>query len=370
MRGQALPDLGSQDLDYLTGFPFQVYDSYAMPAGGGAGAAASPTARAMVDAQMKAVLGRSTGSGGVAGTLAALDRSFQMVVAEGVDTWVWEPRSYAVQSDIGAGVTGEQASLARLAASVGDEILPLINALSPLVPEATVNPDEIAAAKTIFSQSWPALTTELSTDGGPRIARATGLLTDAATRLVTLGILLGMYESGTTIPLPPPAVVPAGPGIKLIDGFHPLKPKTWPPPDRSNGVVTADDEANYTNFIIALDRIALVIRQFQKLYKRDGLGPPRPPEDRGFLIVLLQRALETVGESADAVFAALDSVNLGQDERETIYLVPGQPGSLSVQDVISWAADFAGQEASPLLQDAGNVGVASMRPVPLSSRTR
>lgn len=341
----------SRDLGLLTGFPFQVYDGVGggggIPASGGPGVTAAPSASAMVSAQMRAVLGRSTGSGGVAGTLAALDRSFQQVDDDRSSSWVWQPQSYAVQSDIGAGVTGEQASLARLAASVGTEILPLVSALSPLVPEATVNPDEIDAAKVIFAQTWPAFATELATDGGPRIMRAQRLLSDAATQLVNLGMLLGMYAASTTEPI----------------GFDPLT-GPWPKPNRQ-GVVTGDDEANYTNFVIASDRIHLVMNRWVKLYGPEGsvLGN----EDRGFLVTLLQRAIEATGEAADDVYAALDSVNLGRDEREVTY-VPGTdpsnsgngPGLLSVEDILSWASEFPQQEATALLQDAGNVGITSI----------
>lgn len=354
----------AHDLRLLTGFPFQVYDG--APSGSGGAPSASPSggsttsAKAMVDAQMRAVLGRNTGSGGVAGTLAALDRSFQLIDDDGVDSWVWQPQSYAVQSDIGAGVTGEQASLARLAASVGNEILPLVVGLTPLIPEARVNPDEIAAAKAIFAETWPALAGELASDGGPRIARAKRLLSDGARQLVTVGILLGMYKSKTSL-------ANTGRG-GTNNKFQPFTLTSWPAPDRSNGVVTGDDEANYTNFLIATERIQLVVTAFANLYVTGGGAVPAN-EDRGFLVTLLQRAIEATGEAADDVYAALDSVNLGQDEREVSY-VPGTdpsnktnagPGLMSVEDILSWASEFPQQEATSLLQDAGNVGIQSIK---------
>jgi hypothetical protein len=370
IAGPGAPGRGiKQDLDFVTGFPLQVYDSYSMPSGGGGASSAAPSARSAVDAQMKAVLGRSTGSGGVTGTLAALDRSFQPVVSGGVDTWVWQPQSYVVQSDIGAGVTGEQASLARLAASIGDEILPLISGLEPLVPEAKVNPDEITAAKSIVASSWPAFVSEVGTDGGPRVTRAVSLLQDAATSLVTLGILLATYTSGTSLAdiYPPPW---DGGGPTTFDWSKPgAPPSGWPAPSRAN-VVTADDEANYTNFVIASDRMQMVITVFEALYYVPG-GQAPSSKDRGFLVTLLQRALDSAGEAADAVYAALDSVNLGPDERDIIFVpgtdpsaastTPPYAGTLTVEDIVSWAASFPAQEASSLLQDAGNVGINSIK---------
>jgi hypothetical protein len=339
----------STQLQYLTGFPFQVYDGVGgVPAGAPAGGApAATSAKATVDAQMRAVLGRSAGTGGVTGMLAALDRSFQLVDDEGDENWVWSPQSYALQSDIGAGVTGEQASMARLAATVGAEILPLVAGLGPLIPESTVNPDEIAAAKAIFSESWPAFVAELGTDGGPRIPRTSGLLSDAATQLVTLGILLGVYPPGTSLP----NGVPHPP-------FIPLSANSWPNPDRSNGVVTNDDEVNFTNFVIASDRVQLVINSYSAYI---GTSSPIGP-DRGYLVTLLQRALDASGQAAEALYGALDSVNLGQDEREVIYLPSSatDTSALTVEDVVSWAASFPAEEAATLLQDAGNVGVQSI----------
>ena len=361
-----------QDLDFVTGFPLQVYDGYSMPSGGGGAAGGAPSARAAVDAQMRAVLGRSSGTGGVAGTLAALDRSFQPDASGGVDTWVWQPQSYAVQSDIGAGVTGEQASLARLAASIGDEILPLISGLEPLVPEARVNPDEIKAVKAIIASSWPAFVSELGTDGGPRITRAASLLEDAATSLVRLGSLLATYASHTSLSNIYPRPPGGGAGRFVATPFDwsdpGAPPSGWPAPSRAN-VVTADDEANYTNFVIASDRMQMVITVFRDLYYLQG-GQVPSNEDRGYLVTLLQRALDSTAEAADAVYAALDSVNLGPDEREIIFVprtdpsgvstTPPYAGTLTVEDVISWAASFPAQEASSLLQDAGNVGINSI----------
>jgi hypothetical protein len=113
----------------------------------------------------------------------------------------------------------------------------------------------------------------------------------------------------------------------------------------------------------------MVNARFKALYlARPPRGVPSN-EDRGFLVTLLQRSLDATGEAADAAYAALDSVNLGQDEREVIFVPGTDPentagyagtGALSVEDILSWAAAFPGEEATPLLQDAGNVGIGSL----------
>lgn len=350
-----------QGISYLTGFPFQVYDGISAPPGGGGAATGAPTARAMVDAQMRAILGRSTGSGGVAGTLAALDRSFTMDQQRGVDVWVWQPRSYAVQSDIGAGVTGRQASIARLAGTIADEITPLVDGLTPLVPEDSVNPDEIDAARSIFDESLPAFVTEIGLDGGPRITRALGLLQDVATQLQALGMLLGAlgeHPRGGGVDLSDPTtwVRPRrllAPGIGFP--WDALDPQTWWPPDERY-VVTVADEQDLTDYRIAFDRLSVLVAQFQAGYMAGGL-PGAQPQDRGMLIVLLQRALDASAEAAQATQDALDSVNLGPDEREVIYL---DATGLSVDDALTWATSFPSDEAPPLLQDGGRLGARSI----------
>jgi hypothetical protein len=353
----------NQGLGYLTGFPFQVYDGVSAPPGAGGAATGVPRAKGVIDAQMSAVLGRTAGSGGVAGTLAALDRSFTQSDQGPVNTWIWQPRSYAVQSDIGAGVTGRQASLARLAGSIADDIVPLVDGMTPLVPEDSVNPDEIGAAQAIFDESLPAFVTEMGMDGGPRTIRAQGLLTDTATQLQALGMILGALGTqpvGPGVDLsnpttwgPPPPPVGAAPqtGFPWVA----LTPTTWWPPSEMF-VVTVGDEQNLTNYRIAFDRISILVSQFQNVYMAGG-APGAQPQDRGMLIVLLQRALDASGQAAQAVIDALDSVNLGSDERQVIDV---DLTGLTVEDVLSWAVSFPSDEAPSLLQDGGKLGARSI----------
>lgn len=339
---QVTPLTGSQA---LTGFPFEVAGlsgNGAAPSGGLGASAPAGNAISLVDQQVRAVLGRTPSNGGVAATLAALDRCFQPVLQDGINTYAWNPQSYAVQSDIGAGVTGKQASIARLAASVGDEILPLVNGLTPLVPETAVNPDEIAAAQSIFNDTWPAFVSELATDGAPRVTRARGLLSDAVSQVESLGILLGVITSQTIGGVTKPVAT-----LSDLTNFSALNPGSWGTPQRAN-VVTPADEENYTNFIIAGDRLTVLVQQFASVYGT------QLPDDRGTLVVLLQRSTDAVGEEARNLFDTLDSVYLGEDEREVIFV--DQSAELSVEDVVSWAAGFPAQEAAPLLQDGGTLG--------------
>lgn len=336
-------------MNWLTGFPFQVSDGLT---GGPSTLGAAASASAVVDRELRAVLGRVPGIGGVAATVSALDRSFQAVVVDGAQTWAWRPQSYAVLSDIGAGVTGRQASLATFAGTVVDEILPLVAGLRPLFPENAVNPDEIDAARAILTGSLPAFVSEVGTDGGPRIARARSLLTDGATQLQVLGMLLGaLGQPPAGIDLSNPLKWPAPPGGAAAYIFDPLDPSTWWPPSEDY-VVTVDDEQNLTNYRIGFDRVGLLVTQFATVYVHGQTG------DRGMLIVILQRALDASAEAAQAVFDALDSVNLGEDERQVI--VANAATGLTVEDAVSWAATFPTDEAAPLLQGGGKLGARSV----------
>jgi hypothetical protein len=334
----------NRDFRLLTAFPFQVSDGVApVSAETGSGGAVS-SAAALVNAEMRAVLGRVPGRGGVTATLAALDRSFSLDIVDGVETWVPQ-KPYAVQSDIGAGVTGEQASLARLAAMVNNEILPLVTDLQPLIVDANVPVDELEAARSIFVNTLPLFSAEVARDGGPRVTRARTLLTDATRQLLTLGTLLGMYPSGS-----------GDSGAKLTPTGG------LPTPSRAN-VITGDDEQAFTNFVIVANRLTLLVDQFNVLYPAPaGAGSgaiSSLPVDRGRLLVILQRALDATEEATDSVFAALDSVYLGEDERDLIGLVPEDPNTDSLQDALDLAAQFH-LEATELLQDAGTVGAVSI----------
>jgi hypothetical protein len=335
-------------MEWLTAFPFEVIE--------GTGATASPSAAPLsqqntVDQLIRGVLGRSVPTGGqpidsagLAATLSALDRSFVEEVVDGADLWVYKPTSYTQQSPIGAGVTGQQASLAQLAQNASNEILPLLP-LTPLVPEFQVNPDEIAAATAIFQQSWAAFVAELGSEGGARLPRAEGLLHDAERELGRLLGLLGMFAP----------VVPAG-----------TAPVSLPTPvtlgqavPTRKFVVTIDDETNLTNGIIINDRVTMVAAQFQLYVRSLRRQDQQPPtnDDRGMEIVLLQRDLDALSEVTQSVYDALDSVGVGADRREIIR-IPGDQG-LFLEDALSWSQGMS-SETQALLQDGGALGAIAV----------
>ena len=120
--------------------------------------------------------------------------------------------------------------------------------------------------------------------------------------------------------------------------------------------MTVGDEQNLTNYRIAFDRMSILVSQFQNVYMAGG-APGAQPQDRGMLIVLLQRALDASGQAAQAVIDALDSVNLGSDERQVIDV---DLTGLTVEDVLSWSVSFPSDEAPSLLQDGGKLGARSI----------
>ncbi len=65
-------------------------------------------------------------------------------------------------------VSGRQASIFTRARQAVDQALPLLNALTPLKPDAS---DDVEAIKTIVRKQMLALVEELGRPGGPRVPR-------------------------------------------------------------------------------------------------------------------------------------------------------------------------------------------------------
>jgi hypothetical protein len=303
----------SKEWDAFTAYPVQV--STASPRVPPAGL----PGRTAVRDELRIVLGRSN-LGDNKAVLAALDRS--ITFDEAAERWEWRPRSYAGQNDIGAGVTGAQASVASYVATLKDEIENPIRQLSALCC-VDCNETQIEIRRSALLSSLEAFSGELGTDGGPRVARAAILIEQCQAQLASFGHALGM--------------VPAG--------------------GRQNGrieitrknVLVRDDEDRLTSFIIARDRIAAVATAFDD-YRQDGAG------DFGFDLVGLQRDLDVLPDLAASVGDAMDSFGFGPEQREIVSIEDnGMP--LSVEGLLKWVADFPDQEARPLLQDSGFLGV-------------
>ena len=122
-----------------------------------------------VNKAIQDVLGWKLKPGDPTGFIGALNQSFQLKTVEGAVVSTWTPRSYVVQSDLSGGITGAQASIYRMAKTLVDQTLPLIDGLYPLDPAA--NLEDVAAVKDLVTSQLTNLCAEIGYLGGPRVIR-------------------------------------------------------------------------------------------------------------------------------------------------------------------------------------------------------
>jgi len=315
---------------------------YASGGGGGAGGSAGGggDARAIVQREWRNVLGRVPRDGDVAGMLAALDRRFVAQEADGVDSWAYVPGSVVGQNDVGAGVTGAQASLASFAQRVSEEIATPVAEAQPL-RMLDDNPDEVDIARAGFWASWQSFVASLGDEGGLPAARSAVLLRQAREQLVRFGVQLGMFEQGAL------EVVVAVDGGSEIDAIRRI-------PISREFVLTRDDEERLTGFLIVRDRVAAVARAFAETIATDAATP-----DYGMVFTWLQRDLDVLPELVRDVRWALDSVDFGLEQQEICALQPEDPNSMTLAGVLQWSEDLS-DEGRTLLQDGGVRGAAML----------
>jgi hypothetical protein len=332
------------DLETVAGFPILVESmTYPQPSTPGP----ADDLQGMVDRKLAVVLGGAARNGNPKGIVAALKRAFSESDVDGVTTWAWNPTSSIGMSDVGASVTGMQASLAALGTSSLTVVEPLLEGLTPLVLSDSFNPDKIDTERAIVKSSWRALVDELGADGGPRSVRVDTLTNEAGRALVALGKELGVVPKETN-------------GAKTtFSKFDQIATtRTY--------VVLPADETTLTNYVIIVDQMRTVADRWTTYFDAVKGGKP---VDVGAAVVLLERRLSVVSESVSEVTSALDSVFVGPAERAARRFdlkftdSGGKPakGDLSITDVLSWIDDFGSREAPETLQESGKTGVPLVR---------
>jgi hypothetical protein len=315
----------------LSSYPFQTTGVSAPPTTpGGTG---STALKNLVDAAMKTALGRLPNSGDTRSFVGALNQSFMLSEAEGHTVVTWTPRNLSGTSELGAGVTGAQASLAAFAQDELNSTLPLIDGLYPLLPDA--DREEVAAARSILRMEWIQFVEELQTEGGPRAPRA-DQLADRLKRmhLPRLGKLLGMVEVDSD-------------GVPTFDSNDNLTIS------REN-VILPEEEQNLTSFIRIDGSIFSVITSWNR-YRKDFFK-----KDLGTGLVLLGRSLSVVVETVDEVYAAMDSVFVGAAERTVANVSLKGKKDMTVEELLSWVRTFAAEDAVNLIQEGGKRGVEAI----------
>lgn len=286
------------------------------------------------------------------GFVGALTQSFSLTEIEGHVESKWTPRTYVVQTDLGGGLSGAQASIYTRGKEAMNQALPLLDGLSALDPEADT--EDVIALKAVVKSQITELVNELGFISGPRITR------------VNKYFQLLLIDSNSGIPFPPATgtaltVDPDSIGgtlgnLRDVLGLNFLT---------QDFVNSLGDEQDLSNFRILSDYITSLAQSWINNLPYLGLDTPRP--FFGTQLVLLSRQLSVVAESVDEVRFVLDSVFIGPAERQTIEIrFPSHPSfkPIFLEDMLSWIHDFATNEGPQLIQDGGKFGVQNtVRPV-------
>lgn len=308
---------------------------------GGPAPTGSPLGQ-MVAKAVSDVLGWKVKSGDTKGFVGALTQSFTLTEVEGHVESKWSPRTYAVQTDLGGGLTGAQASIYTRGKVALDQALPLLDGLYKLNPEAL--DEDVAALKAVAKSQLSELVNELAFLGGPRVTR------------VNQYFLLLL---GPSYPNPPaPFSVVQNPDPDSVGGtLGNLRDDMGLSFLNNDFINSVEDETNVSNYRIISDYITSLAQTWLNNVGLVVLNTPTP--FFGTQLVLLSRQLSVVAESVDEVRFTLDSVFVGPAERQTIKLFPTSPAPIFLEDLLSWIQNFATEEGPRLIQDGGKFGVSN-----------
>ncbi len=286
-----------------------------------------------VDATLRTVLGWRPRTTDARGFLAALNQAFTFVDVEGRRDFTWRQTSYAMQPDMGA-ITGAQASIYTRAKAALDQSVPLLDGLTALRPDADL--DAAEAIRSVVRSEFTELVHELGTEGGPRVQRVSSLFSQ----------LLGPNKN--TLPADPEQV---GGQLKR------LRAELGMTRDRVN---TVDDEQNLTNFLILVDYVKSLNQSWEaqrQFFNRNTKGEPF----LGTQLVLVSRALAVLAESVQDIYFIMDSVFLGDAERQFVELqYADEP--LTIAELLTWIETVATKEGPQLIQEGGKTGVIALQP--------
>lgn len=305
--------------------------------GGSSGGLGLVAAKAVSD-----VLGWKPNVADPKGFVGALTQSFNLTDIEGHVESTWVPRTYAVQTDLGGGITGAQASLYTRAKNALDSALPLLDGLYPLNPEA--DPEYVKALREMARSQMGEIVKELGTVGLPSILRID----------TYFEILVGQSPakiSTATIQFDPDRI--KGTLGQLRDTYG----ISFAGNSFNNSV---EDEQDITNFRVISDYMTSLMQSW--ISNRDffRLGT-KAPAFFGTQLVLISRQFNVITETVNEVRFTLDSVFIGPNERQTLLLefddVTLAP--MFMEDVLVEVEKFAADEGPRLLRDSGKISVTN-----------
>jgi hypothetical protein len=312
----------------------------------GAGGIAGPGASNIGQIAMQAVtdvLGWKVNSADPKGFLGALTQSFSLKDVEGHVESAWVPRTYAVQTDLGGGITGAQASLYMRAKDALDQSLSLLDGLYPLDPDA--DPEYVRALREMARSQMNEIVKEFGVVGLPSILRINTyfeiLLGQDIKNLPTSGVQLDPDQVGGTLGK-----------IRKIYGIY------FEGNPFNNSV---EDEQDITNFRVISDYMTSLCQSWienRRFFKVES----KQPAFFGTQLVLISRQFNVISETVNEVRFALDSVFIGPNERQTLLLKfpdSSKFPSMYLEDVLDEVDSFVSDEGPRLLRDGGKISVTN-----------
>ncbi|HEX8814082.1 MAG TPA: hypothetical protein VF753_01145 [Terriglobales bacterium] len=304
-------------------------DIVSRPPSAGAGSGIAPIGK-MAENAIRDVLSWRAKPDDPKSFIMALNQSFALTDVEGHTEFKWTPRTYTVQTDMGA-ITGAQASIYNRAKVALDQSLPLLDGLYALLP--VLEQEDLDSIRDMVKSEFTELVNDLGIEGGPRIPRVNQIF-----RLLL----------GEPVPVNSEALDGQHSQLGILRERFNLKRKY---------INTVADEQNLTNFLIVVDYLIGLHNTWnteKKYFAHSGTGGAQP--FFGTQLVLLSRALEVVVQASKDVEFAMDSVFLGPAERQTILLdftSIAPQADLFVAELLDWIQKAAGDELPGQLQDSG-----------------
>lgn len=294
------------------------------------------------------VLGWKANGADPKGFIGALTQAFTLTEVEGHIEATWKPRTYAVQTDLGGGITGAQASLYTRAKDALDQVLPLLDGLYPLDPDA--DPEYVKALREMARSQITSIVSELGTVGGPSVLRVN----------TYFGILLGTdqpinFGPGASAPEFDPDKIKGTLG-QLRDTYGIYFQKNSQTNPFSNSI---EDEQDITNFRVISDYLTSLLQSWISNGQFFVLGSPAQPAFFGTQLVLISRQFSVISETVNEVRFALDSVFIGPSERQTLLLQFLKFPAIFLEDMLREIDTFMSQEGPGLLQDGGRISVTN-----------
>jgi hypothetical protein len=288
------------------------------------------------------VLGWKPSSSDPRGFVGALTQAFTLTDVEGHVEATWTPRTYAVQTDLGGGITGAQASLYTRAKTVLDNTLPLLEGLYPLDPEA--DPEYVKALREMARSQMTEIVKEFGVVGLPSILRID----------TYFGILLGQNPAQI-----PPGAVQFDPDMigGTLGELRDMYGISFAGNKFNNSV---EDEQDITNFRVISDYMTSLMQSWIANRSFFRLGA-NTPAFFGTQLVLISRQFTVIAETVNEVRFALDSVFIGPNERQALLLEFADPAfaPMFLEDVLTEVEKFAGEEGPRLLRDGGKISVTN-----------